>query len=245
MFKGRNMPRSSYRRKRVDFQHHDIPTKANRILHFILIAMLLILVRIWHLSIIQYDKKLEDSQKPQRKTVIEPAIRASIRDCFNCPLAINKISYQAAILYAQLRDIPSVVWEKDEAGKRIKIFKRKIYIHQLAQLLSNQLNLDSERVEDLIHAKASYYSQVPFVIKDDLTEQEYYRLKILEKDWPGLHVRHLPKRHYPKGRVAADVIGYMGAINRPEYEKILHEIKALEQFIHDRENQEGGGNRRN
>ena len=33
------------------------------------------------------------------------------------------------------------------------------------------------------------------------------------------------------------MIGYMGAINRQEYEKILHEMKALEQYIHDRENE--------
>lgn len=231
------MPLSSRRRKRVDFQHHDIPTKANRILHLIMIAMLLILVRIWHLSVIQYETKVDESQKPQRKTVIEPAIRATIRDRFNMPLAINKISYQATLLYSQLRDIPSFAWEKDESGKRMKVYKRKAYIHQLAELLAKELGLESERVEDLIHAKASYYAQVPFVIKEDLTENEYYRLKMLEKDWPGLHVRYSPKRFYPKGRVGADVIGYMGAINRQEYEKILYEIKALEQFIHDKENE--------
>lgn len=230
------MPRGSFRRKRIDFYHHDIPTKANRILNFILIAMVLILVRIWHLSVIQYDQRVEDSQKPQRKTVIEPAIRATIRDRFNIPLAINKMSYQAALLYSQLKEIPSIAWEKDSSGNRVKIFKRKTYIHNLSQLLAKELNLDAERVEDLIHAKASYYSQVPFVLKDDLTEQEYYRLKMLEKDWPGLHVRYTPKRHYPKGRVGADVIGYMGAINKQEHEKILQEMSALQQFIREREN---------
>jgi len=226
---------SSRGRKTLGFQHHNIPAKANRILHFILIAMLLILIRIWHLSMIQYDQKWEESQKPQRKTIIEPAIRGSIRDRFNLPLAINKMTYQATILYSQLRDIPAVTWQKDRAGQRTKVFKRKEYIHQLSDLLSRELHLDAERVEDLIHAKASYYSQLPFVLKDDLTEREYYRLNILEKQWPGLHVRHLPKRHYPRGRVAADIIGYLGAINRAEYEHILHEMKALEEFIQARE----------
>lgn len=232
------MPRGSLRRKRIDFNHHDIPTKANRILNLILIAMVLILVRIWHLSVIQYDQRVEESQKPQRKTVIEPAIRATIRDRFNIPLAINNMSYQATLLYSQLRDIPSIAWEKDDSGKKKKVFKRKAYIQNLSWLLAQELGLDAERVEDLIHAKASYYSQVPFVLKDDLTELEYYRLRILEKDWPGLHVRHIPKRHYPKGRVAADVIGYMGAINKQEHEKILHEMKALEQYIQEHENEE-------
>ncbi len=226
----------SRNRKRIDLEHHSIPTKANRILHFILIALLLIIIRVWHLSVIQYDRRLEDSQKPQRKVVIEPAVRATIRDRFNLPLAINKISYQATILYSQLRTIPSIAWQKTANGQREKIFKRREYIHQLSTLLAKELNLDAERVEDLIHAKASYYSQMPFVIKDNLSEEEYYRLKAMERDWPALHVRELPTRYYPKGRVAGDIIGYMGAINRTEYEKILHEIRALEQYIRAREN---------
>lgn len=222
-------------KKRIDFSQSDIPTKANRILYFILIGMLLILIRVWHLSVIEYDEKLAASKKPQQKTIIEPAVRATIRDRFNQPLALNKISYQATILYSQLRDIPSFTWQKDSSGKREKIFKRRDYIRKLSGLLGNELQLDPERIEDLIHSKAIYYSQVPFVIKEDLSEREYYRLKVLEKDWPGLHVRHLPRRCYPKGRVAADVIGYMGAINRSEYERILHEIKALEQYIQNEE----------
>lgn len=223
--------------KRIDLLHHDIPTKANRILNLILFAMLLILVRVWHLAVIEYDQKMEESRKPQKKTLIEPATRATIRDRFNRPLAINKIQYQAAILYSQIKDIPSIAWELDESGKKVRKLKRKEYIHHLSVQLARELELDAERIEDLIHAKASYYSQVPYIIKQDLTEKEYYRLKFLEKDWPGIYVRKVPKRHYPEGRVAADVIGYMGAINRQEYEKIIHEMSELEQFIND-ENEE-------
>lgn len=223
--------------KRSDFNHNDIPTKANRILNLILLGMVIIIIRIWHLAVIQYDQKLEEAQKPQKKIIIEPATRATIRDRFNLPLAINKIQYQATILYSQLKDIPTSVWEKDASGKKIKKAKRKEYTRQLAELLATELNLDAGRIEDLIYAKASYYSQVPFVIKDELSEKEYYRLKILEKDWPGIYVRKLPKRYYPRERLGADIIGYMGAINKQEYEAILQEMKGLEQFI--QANEEG------
>lgn len=232
------LKRSSSRQRRTDFLHHDIPFKANRILHIILVALCLVVVRVWYLSVVQYEQKLEESQKPQRKTVIEPAIRATIRDRFNLPLAINKISYQAAILYSQLKDIPSVVWKMDDSGKRMRVFKRREYIKQLSQLLGQELQLDPERIEDLIHSKASYYAQVPFVIKDEITEEEYYRLKMMEREWPGIHMSRLPKRDYPRGRTAADIIGYMGAINRQEYEKILHEMKALQEFLRAVENRE-------
>lgn len=208
-----------------------IPEKANKILNLILGAMIIIVFRIWHLGIIQHEDKLEEARKPQRRTVIEVSRRATIRDRFNIPLAINKISYRAAILYSQLRQIPSIRWEKDASGKKIKKFKRKEYITQLAQLLGEELNLDPARLEDLIHSKGSFYGQIPFVVKEDLTEKEYYRLKMLEKDWLGIHVQKVPKRYYPKGRIASDIIGYMGAINRQEYDKIMMEIRTLEEYI--------------
>lgn len=225
--------RRSYSRRAYRFL--DIPEKANRILNVILIALILIVLRIWHLAVIQYDHTLESFRKPQRRTVVEAARRATIRDRFNIPLAINKMQYQAAILYSQIRQVPSISWETNAEGKRVKRYMRKEYIAQLAQVLGRELNLDPERIEDLIHAKASFYFQIPFVIKEDLTEQEYYRLKMLESDWLGIHVQRIPKRHYPMGRVGADLVGYMGAINRSEYEAVIHEMKALEEYIAERE----------
>jgi cell division protein FtsI/penicillin-binding protein 2 len=219
------------RRKRIDLQHHDLPTKANRILNIVLVALILILVRIWHLSVVQHEAKIEESHKPQKKMVIEPAIRGTIRDRFNLPLAINKINYQAAILYSQIREIPAYQWVIDGEGKRVRRPKRREFIHQVAMLLADELNLESDKVEDLIHSKAAFYPQVPFIIKDDLTEKEYYRLKMLEKDWPGVQARHSPKRYYPQGKVGADIIGYMGVISKNEYESILQEIRELESYL--------------
>ena len=126
----------------MDRQNHNIPVKANRVLNLILIAMILIIVRIWHLAVVQYDHKLEESRKPQRRVVLEPAKRSTIRDRFNTPLALNQIHYKAAILYSQLRQIPSVVWEKGPDGKKIKNFKRKEYIARLSALLAEELQLD-------------------------------------------------------------------------------------------------------
>lgn len=220
-------------RQRLDLQHHQIPTKANRILYCILIALILIAIRLWHLSVIQYDQRQSMSKRPQQRMVIEPAVRATIRDRFGEPLAINKVSYQLTVLYSQLKDIPPFQWKVDQEGKKIRIPKRKLYIRELSELLAKEANLDPDRVEDLIHSKASYYSQVPFILKDHLSEKEYYRLRFLENEWPGIHVRRVPKRNYPLGKTGGEIIGYMGAINTAEYEKILYEIKALEIFIAD------------
>lgn len=211
----------------------DIPEKANRILRLILIAFLLIILRLWYLAVIEHDQKFEESRKPQRRVVVEPSRRAIITDRFGLPLAINKMQYRVAILYSQFGQIPAVSWIQDPSGKKIKQYKRKEYIANLASVLSKELNLNRERLEDLIYSKASLYYNLPFVIKDDLTEKEYFRLKMLEKDWLGIQVQHVPKRTYPQGKVGADILGYMGAINREEYEAIIGEMKALEIYIHE------------
>ena len=208
----------------------DIPAKANRVLNIILVGMLLIVLRIWHLTAIQHEERVEEALKPQKKIVIEPAKRGTIRDRFNIPLAINKIQYNAAILYSQIRDVPSIAWVKED-GKKVRKYKRREYIEKLSQLLAKELDLDPERVEDQIHAKASLYNNIPFVIKEDISEREYYRLKMLEKDWVGVLAACVSKRFYPKGKVAADIIGYMGAISKNEYEDVVQEIKLLENFL--------------
>lgn len=219
--------------RRYDITFQNIPEKANRVLNIILIALFVIVIRIWHLGVIQNEEKSEEARKPRARIVIEPAKRATIRDRFNIPLATNKIRYNAAILYSQLREIPSVVWEKNSQGKKVKKQKRREYISKLSKLLAKELQLDSDRIEDLIHSKASFFYQIPFIIKEDLTESEYYRLKMIEKDWLGIQVQRVPQRHYPMHKVGGDIIGFMGSINKSQYESIINEMKSLEKLLKD------------
>lgn len=219
------------------FQHLGlgIPVKARRILLLVLVAMVLISLRMWHLAVIQYDDRAEAARRPRQRTILEPAKRGTIRDRFNIPMAINKIQYNAGILYSELRQVPQILWERGPDGQREKHFKRKGYIAELAAILGHELGMDSERVEDLIHAKAALYYNIPFVLKEDISEEQYYRLRMLQKDWVGIHVQPVPKRDYPKGKVGAELIGYMGAISRSEYDQIMQEIKELEAYIQARD----------
>ena len=210
-----------------------IPKKANHILNILLTVLALITLRVWHLAVVQHDARVEQARRPRERTVIQPAERATIRDRFGIPLAINKVGYQAAVVYSQLRDIPSVRWERTADGKRVRRFCRREHIESLSHVLANELALDQERVEDLIHSKAALYYSRPFVIAENITEQQYHRLRILQREWPGLHVSRVPIRHYPKGKVASHLLGYMGAINREEYEAIVGEIRQLQRYLQD------------
>ncbi len=225
------MPHKRHRRQTLAHQTRSISSKVNRVLNIILLALLLIILRIWHLSVVQHEVREEESRRPQVRTVIESAKRGTIIDRFGVPLAINRLQYNAALLYAPLRQIPSVRWEIDANGQRIKRYKRREYISSLSKLLAETLGFDAARLEDIIHSKGALYNQIPYILKEDISEREYYELKALERDWPGIQVQRVPRRYYPLGRVAGDIIGYMGAINRSEYEKIIAEIDYLQTLI--------------
>ncbi|MCB1119254.1 MAG: hypothetical protein KDK65_04775, partial [Chlamydiia bacterium] len=208
-----------------------VAEKTNWVLHLILLGMLIISIRIWHLAIIQHDRREEEAKRPQHRVMIEPTKRATIRDRYNLPLAINKIEYQATILYENLTAIPRIAWELDETGKKVKRFKRRTYIRELSEYLAKELNLGADRIEDLIHSKAAIYGNRPYIIKENIDEQTFFRLKGHEREWPGLLARPYPKREYPQGKVAGEILGYLGAISKEEYEAILSERNALKELL--------------
>lgn len=217
---------------RPDF---NIPHKANRVLNLILLAFLLILIRVWYLAVIQHDEHVQKARRPQRKTVISRVERATIRDRFNIPMAINKMQYNATVRYADLRQIPSGIWKKGPDGKKYREPVRNVYIEKLAHFLGDELQMDPVEIEDIIHAKASLFPHTPFVVKEDISEKEYYRLRLHEKDWVGMEAQRTSRRIYPQGKVGCDIVGHLGAISQPEYIQIAQESKLLQEYIQKRE----------
>ncbi len=208
-----------------------ISDKTNRVLHVISLCLMLILVRAWYLSVIQHDHHVKMAAKPQKRVVIEKADRATVCDRFGVPLAVNKIQYNASVCYAHIRQIPAVRWKKNEKGERIRVSERLEYISKLSKKLSSELGIPERRIEDLIHGKAALLPHTPFVVKEDLSEEQYYRLKGLEKDWLGLQIERTCRREYPLGKTAGDVIGYLGSIDSARYLKIAHELNSLEDYL--------------
>jgi cell division protein FtsI/penicillin-binding protein 2 len=218
--------------------NHNIPEKANRVLNVIILGLLLILARVWYLAVIQHDDHLEKARRPKRRTLVEKVERATIRDRFNIPMALNKIQYNAAICYADIRGIPAGKWEINSEGKKVRVPVRSNYIQKLSSFLASELQLDAQKIEDTIHGKAALFPHTPFIIKEDLSEEDYYRLKGMEKDWIGIRAEKGSKRYYPHGKVGADVIGYMGAISGKEYYSIAAELGLLQTYLSERESGE-------
>lgn len=198
-------------------------SKTNRVLGIFLLCFLAIILKVWHLEVIQREEKLLEAQKPQQRTILVRANRGTISDRFDIPMALNKICYNAAVYYGQIAQIPTIAWKGQH-----KTYARKEYIRELSSVLAKNLSLDAGRLEDLIHSKAALFPHVPFIIKADLSEEEHYRLRMLEKDWPGVYAEIASKRSYPLGKTACNLIGSMGAISQKEYSAIAQELCELQ-----------------
>lgn len=203
-----------------------IPQKARRILNGLLIVFLMLSVRLWYLSVLSHDAKKVEAERPQRRVVIEKPDRATISDRFGLPIATNRVCYQAAVRYSHIRRIPRISWSK-EGGRKVKHYKRKEYVEKLSQLLGEMLQLDAERIEDLIYSKAAILGSGTYVLKENISEKTYFRLKMLEKDWPGIHADISARRCYPNGSVLGEIVGYIGPISRFEYDNAMEQIKLL------------------
>lgn len=212
-----------------------ISLRVTRIVHLFLVSLFLILLRVWYLSVVKYEEHFHQSRKSQRRILIDSIERATICDRFGLPLARNQVQYNAAICYADIRQIPSSSLERDEDGKLKKIFTRKCYVEQFTKFLAEKLQLPTAMVEDMIYAKASLFPHTPFVIKEDIGELLYAQLKVVEKDWAGLRMQQVARRVYPQGKCAGSIVGYLGAINQAEYIKIADESKKLKNYLIEKE----------
>ncbi|HRW58070.1 MAG TPA: penicillin-binding transpeptidase domain-containing protein [Chlamydiales bacterium] len=190
----------------------------------------MIFFKVFHLTTVLHDEKIVESQRPQKKSTIEYGMRGPILDRFNQPIATNLLQFNACIYYADIKNVrQSQLIQQDK--KKIRIYPRRQHIKDLSKLLGKELDMDPERIEDLIHSKAALFPNTPFPIKTNISEKTYYRLKMLERTWAGLSATANTIRHYPFSYTASDVIGYMGAISSEEYLKLSQQIKDLNNFL--------------
>ena len=116
-------------------------------------------------------------------------------------------------------------------GKRRRIYRRRRYVEKLSTFLESKLGIDRVDIEDRIYGKACLFPHTPFVLQEGIAEKLYAELKMAQKDWPGIEVQAGARRMYPQGKLACDVIGYVGAISSKEYRKISQEIQELQAYL--------------
>jgi len=196
--------------------------RVNFILAVIFVFMLILISRIYYLTIqsSEYYKKLAH-QNITKKYYIKP-VRGIIRDANSIPLAINKLGFSISV----------------SPHLRGKNFYK---LHNILLKLTNQFkDLDYQKLLKKYKKQDSPYNHKPIKIVDfipyDKMISNYVKLTINN----DIFIEPAAKRHYPKSTVASHIIGYLGKTTKKEAKKdpIAKEIgytgkNGLEKYYND------------
>jgi penicillin-binding protein 2 len=111
----------------------------------------------------------------------------------------NTLRYDASVFYTEL--------ERSEQGKAL-----------LSRVLERVLGLTREQVNRRLDPRRAI-PYLPMKVEKGISEGQFYQLKSVEGDVPGLLAEVEASRDYVEGDLAAHVLGAVGAISPEMYER--------------------------
>lgn len=162
------------------------------------IVSLIIISRLWFLQIVQGTELRKFSEKNRVKETKIPAPRGLVLDREGRILVDNLPGFEATITpqYASKLEETAAA-----AGEVLKIDPAKI----------------------VAEVKKSRYRNGPFRpvrLKDNLTLDEVYYLKLLRWDQPGLNINESIVRHYPLSGASSQLLGYVAEISKEQIARL-------------------------
>jgi penicillin-binding protein 2 len=155
--------------------------------------------RLWALQVISGQTYLADARNNQVRTFRAPAQRGSIIDRNGNVLVSNVPSTVAQLWPAALDELTP---ERREATLR--------RVARLLQVPYRRVERDLEqRKDDLL---------TPITIKTDVPDAKVNYLLEHQNDFPGVQISQSSLRHYDRGAIAAQVLGYVGEISEEQVE---------------------------
>ena len=181
-------------RKRLEV-HEDLQSRVQIFGALIIIAMLVLVGRLWFLQIVLGAEYRQMAQSNSIKERFIGAVRGNIYDRNNKLLVTNKPSLTISV-------IPHIF------NKNKKVQTR------LSKLLKMPMSEIKKRMKD----KKTDPLQ-PKVIKRSVEEKVVYYIKERSSEFEGVRVELLPERDYIKGDLAAHLLGYVGEVSDVELKK--------------------------
>ncbi|MBD3380364.1 MAG: penicillin-binding protein 2 [Candidatus Omnitrophica bacterium] len=170
-----------------------------RVLALILFLWLgYILFGLTYVQIGLHERMKVMSEENRLKVVPLMAPRGSITDRNGEVLVKDVLSFNVSVLYSRIKDKS-----------------------RLASTLSSVLDVpEAEMTEKIEKSRRRPFNHV--VLAEDIGIEKAVHLEEIEMDFPGLLIDVSAKREYPKGKTASNLLGYLGLINRTEFEKLKH-----------------------
>ena len=179
------------------------------ILFTIILALFLILAaRLIWLQVYQYQRFSTLAHNNRIDILPVTPVRGLIYDRNGEILAENIKAYNLEILPDQVVDMDRLLHE----------------LGRLIELTDTHL----ERFRLLLKERPSFVRQT---LKANLSEREVAVIAVNQHRFDGVELRARLQRHYPKGELAAHVIGYVGRISENDLKKIDHQAYRGMEYI--------------
>ena len=163
----------------------------------IFILSFLILSRLWYLQILEGSELRQYSERNRVKETKLPAPRGLILDRENRVLVDNLPGFEATIS-------PQYATKLDETSEAV----------------GEVINVPGPRIADDVRKSRRRDGPFrPVKVKDHVSLDEVFKLKMLRWDHPGLNINEAIIRYYPLSENGAQLFGYVGEISKEQIPK--------------------------
>lgn len=164
----------------------------------IFLSVLFILSGLFYIQIGMHERYKVMSEENRLKIVPLMAPRGTIFDAEGRALVKDVLSFNVAVIYSRIKDK-----------------------EQVSEMLSSVLGFSPEEISDAIK-EARRQPFTPYVIASDIGMEKAVHIEEAGGEYPGLLLDVISKREYLEGKSAANILGYLGLINRAEFERLKH-----------------------
>jgi len=167
-----------------------IKRKITFFLFVIILSFGVLILRIWHLQILQKDVLQTLSENNRTKKVLQSDYRGKILDTGNNVIVDIRSSFNLYITPEDTKDIKGIY-----------------------EIISRRLSMDEKEFYQTIKSAPSYKD---ILIERDLSREDVAFIEEHKIDLPGVFFKVEPLRNYREGRLAAHVLGYIGEISKTQ-----------------------------
>jgi penicillin-binding protein 2 len=163
------------------------------------VSLCVVAVRLWSLQIANPDEFRRKGLRNRIRTVTLNPRRGCIYDRNGRLLVGNTLRYDASVDYSEM--------ERNRDGKP-----------QLFKVFQQVLGISDPQLRLRLHPRR-VVPYLPVKIERGITQEQFYQLKSVEADVPGLLAEAEASRDYVEGSLAAHVLGAVGAISEEVYQR--------------------------
>lgn len=157
----------------------------------------LLIARVVYLQIFQHDYYQTRSQDNRMRVEVVPPVRGLIYDHAGKLLANNQPAYRLEIVPEQVKNLNDTI---DRLGQIIPISAA-----------------DKKRFTERKQQTPAFRGTP---IRLNLTQRELARFEVNREQFPGVDIRAGLTRHYPMGKFAAHLVGYVGGITERDLRNV-------------------------